>query len=125
MALRPGRTQLTADCEPLLDARLVVVLEEAPDGVARDSEGDDAGGCVDVGDRVGRHQAAVAGETAAPDRERIGDVRERAVHRTFDAADDSPMIVGDDEARGRAEVGCDCAHRLNVFLVCKEIPFTP
>src|SRR5207247_4112683 len=26
LALRPGRTQLTADCEPLLDARLVVVL---------------------------------------------------------------------------------------------------
>ena len=99
-------------------------LEEPADGVAGDSEGDHTGGGVDVGDRVRRHQAAVAGEAARADRQRIGDVRDRAVHRTLDPADDPPVIVGDEEAGGRTEVGGDCAHRLNVFPVCKEIPFT-
>jgi len=99
-------------------------LEEAADCFSGDAERDDALGGVDVGDGVGRYQTAVAGEAARADRECIGNIRDRAVHRAVDPADDPPVIVGDEEAGGRAKVGGDCAHRLNVFLVCKEIPFT-
>ena len=98
---------------------------EPADCFAGDAECDDAFGGVDVGDRVGRHQAALAGEAAWADRECIGYVRACAVHRAVDPADDPPVIVGDEEAGGRAKVGGDCAHRSNVFPVCKEIPFTP
>ena len=99
-----------------LVARLVVVLEEPADCVARDSQGDDTCGRVDVGDRVRRDEAAVAREAAGADRQSIRDVRKAPVHRTLDAADDPAPAIGDDEARCGAEVGCDCAHRPNVFL---------
>src|SRR5438132_2381238 len=91
-------------------------LEEAANRVACDPQGDDAGGCVDVGDRVRRDEAAVPREATRPDRQRVRDARKAPVHRTFDAADDPAPAVGDDEAGGGAEVGCDCAHRPNVFL---------
>jgi hypothetical protein len=56
--------QLTADCELLLSSaargRFSGRLEEAADGLAGDTEADDLAGRVDVGNRVGRNQAAMA-----------------------------------------------------------------
>jgi hypothetical protein len=55
--------QLTADCElPQFCAARGRSggLEEAADGFAGDAEADDLAGGIDVGDRVGRDQAAAA-----------------------------------------------------------------
>src|SRR6185312_12907666 len=103
--------QLTADCEllhscaargrktgersrgkpcfprgPLLGA-VRPGLEEAADGLAGYAEADDFARAVDVGDRVGGDQAAMAREEACADRECVGHVRQRPVHRTLDLAD--------------------------------------
>src|SRR5437762_9823436 len=90
--------QLTADCElPLHSAargRSGGRLEEAADGLASDAEADDLAGGVDVGNRVGRNQAAVAGEEARTNRECVGHVGERPVHRTLDLPDDPAPVVG-------------------------------
>src|SRR6185312_6779535 len=64
-------------------------LEEAANRLAGDAEADDLAGRVDVGDRVGRNEAAVAGEDACANGECVGDVGERSVHRTLDFPDDS------------------------------------
>src|SRR5438477_637514 len=98
-------------------------LKEAANGFAVDPEADDAAGAVDLVDRVGRNHAAAAREKAGLDRERVRDVRSRAVHRTLDLADETALAIGDDVAGGPAEVDCVRAHLLpTLFPVCNEIP---
>ena len=54
---RPGKARPTSS--PQLVGRSGA-LEKAADGLAGDAEADDLAGGIDVGDRVGRDQAAVA-----------------------------------------------------------------
>jgi hypothetical protein len=96
--------------------------EEAADRLAGYAEADDLAGGIDVGDRVGRDQAAVAREEAGANREGVGDVGERSVHRTLDLADHSTAVVRHQETGRVHEIQRECGHGPNLFLVCKEIP---
>ena len=122
--------QLTADCELLLLAQLAVVkdaeagsLEKAANRLAGDAKTDDPAGRIDVGDRVGGNEAAMAGEDTGADRERIGDVRQSAVHRALDLADHPSAVVGHQEPGRVHEIQRECGHGLNLIRACKEIPF--
>src|SRR5205085_5100050 len=84
-------------------------LEKASNGFAIDAKADHAAGAVDLLDRVRGDQAAAAGEEPGLDRERIGNVGGRAVHRALDLADEATLPVGHDVAGGAAEVDGDCA----------------
>ena len=68
-------------------------------------------------------EAAMPREEARSDRECVGNVRERPVHRTLDLADHPPAVVGDEEARRIDQIQRESGHDSNLFPVCKEKPF--
>src|SRR5882724_481196 len=102
----------------------LVELEEAADRLTGYAEADDLARAIDVGDRVGRDQAAMAREEAGANRQGVGHVGEGSVHRTLDLADDAAAIVRHKEAGRVHETQGECGHGPNLFSVCKEIPLS-
>ena len=100
---------LTADRE-LLTERLVVVLEEAENGVAVDAEADHAGAAVDLGDRIGRDEASVTREKARADRDRVRHIGGAAVHGRLHGADDLALRIGDEKSDRAEQVWSRDAH---------------
>jgi hypothetical protein len=98
-------------------------LEEAADRLAGDPETDDAGARIHLGDRVRGDEPAMPREEARSDRECVGNVGKRPVHRTLDLADHPAPVVGDEEARRIDQIQREGGHDSNLFPVCKEKPF--
>jgi hypothetical protein len=67
----------------------------------------------------------VTREEAGADGERVGNVRQGAVHRALHLADDAAAIVGHQEPGRVHEIQRECGHGLNLFLICKENPLWP
>src|SRR5215212_1411475 len=82
-------------------------LEEALQRVAADAKADHAARAVDVLDRLSGDEAAPAGEEPRANRERIRDVWSGAVHRTFDAADDATLVIGNEKPVEPTKIGSD------------------
>jgi hypothetical protein len=78
--------------------------------LADDAEADHAGAGVDLADRVGGHEPPAAHEARA-DRERVGDVGLRAVHRRFHAADHAAAHVRHQEPLDASKIELDRTHR--------------
>src|SRR4029079_6805074 len=92
-------------------------LEEAANGFAVDPEADHLRAVVDLLDRLHRDELAAAREEAGANRQRVGALGRGAVHRALDGSDQATLRICDEEARGAAEIDCECAH-----LVVEPIP---
>src|SRR6188472_2415037 len=88
----------------------VTALKEAADVFFRDPQGDHIAAVVYLGNRVRRDQTAVSREETALDREGVWDVREGAVHRALDSADDPAPVIGDQEARRVHQIQRESGH---------------
>src|SRR6266536_3040012 len=85
-------------------------LKKALERVAPDTEADHAGRIVDVFDRLGRHNAAPAGEEPRANSERIRHVGGGPVHRTLDPADNPTLVIGDEKSVQPAKVSSGDGH---------------
>ena len=78
-------------------------LKEAAQGISSDLEADHAAAAVDLVDRVGRDEPPAPCEPLAH-RERVWNLGLAAVHRAFDAADESAVRVRDEIAGSLQEL---------------------
>src|SRR5262249_33289702 len=92
-----------------------ISLQEAAQKFALDPQADDLARPVDLVDRVGGDEAALAREPSGADGQSVGDVRLRSVHRRLDSPDEATAVVGHEVAARPAEVVGKGAHRRNLL----------